>query len=139
MKLTSLEWEEKYSVGFKLIDEQHKRLFALYNRIVKIKQDGQLDSQKNQEALELVVKELSDYVHVHFLTEEEVMKIYGFDDFEAHKKLHDQFADSVQEICGDFTKGQLILMDTVIKKIHNWLVHHVTIEDQKYKSFIGKP
>ncbi len=136
MSLTFLEWEDRYSVGFRLIDEQHKRLFIIYNKIVKLKQDDQPDSPKRQEVLEQLAKELSDYVWVHFLTEEEVMKIYGYDDFEAHKKLHDQFGKSIQEMCSDFSKGQLILMDAVIKKIHNWLVHHVTSEDQKYKGFI---
>lgn len=138
MSLSILKWDKKFSVNFKLIDEQHKQLFELYNRIVKLKkQDSVRGGQLSSEAIDQVLKELSDYVQVHFRTEEEVMKTYGYEPFEAHKKSHDDFASLIKELSNDYAKGQLILLDTFIKMIHSWLVHHIQVEDQKYKHLLN--
>ncbi len=136
MELELLEWDDKYSVGYKLIDEQHKRLFVIYNQVVKIKQQEKQGAVADSAVLGQILKDLSDYVHIHFLTEEEVMKVYGYEQFEPHKKIHDQFFKIVEEICNDFNKGQLVLIDTFVRTIHKWLVHHVMVEDQKYKGLL---
>ena len=77
MNLPILNWDEKFSVGFKLIDEQHKVLFVLYNKIVTVKQNPRSDSDPTIEFTQ-ILGELNNYIRVHFLTEEEVMKMYHY-------------------------------------------------------------
>ena len=137
MNLPVLNWDEKFSVGFKLIDEQHKGLFELYNKVVAVKRNPSKDLDPTAEFTQ-ILGELNNYIRVHFLTEEEVMKTYHYEEFENHKKIHDQFKDLVQEITNDQSKNELILMDVIIKQIYNWLVNHVLVQDQKFRHIFTK-
>lgn len=138
MELSSLDWKEEYSVGFKLIDEQHKRLFTIYNQLVAIKQNEVRSKKVDPDVLKKIVAELVDYVHIHFLVEEEVMRVYGYRDLADHKKLHEQFAELVDGVATDFQKDQLVLINSFVIRIKNWLVHHVLEEDHKYKEIFKK-
>lgn len=134
MELKRFDWDPKYSVGFKLIDEQHKRLFAVYNMIVDAKKSGTATAEQGQ----MLFEQLAEYVRKHFLTEEEVMRIYGYKGFDDHVKEHQTFAQEIEKLEAEFKAGSMILMDTVVLKIQKWLVHHVTSEDLKYVSILPK-
>ena len=132
MELHHLVWEENFSVGFKLIDDQHKRLFGIYNRLI--------DSRKGNARLDAgdCLAQLAEYVRTHFVTEEEVLRVYGYDEYEEHKAQHDIFARNLVGLQEDFAQGDMVLPDSVVALIKEWLVHHVLGEDQKYKGVLPR-
>ena len=60
-----IEWNDTYSVGIKIIDEQHKKFFSIINTLFDAMKEG-----KGDELVETVLKELQDYVIYHFQSED---------------------------------------------------------------------
>ena len=60
-----IEWEEKFSVGISMIDEEHKRLIGILNKIIYANKHN-----VNPEKLKEVLREMTDYTLTHFTTEE---------------------------------------------------------------------
>ena len=76
-----LEWDDKYSVGISIIDEQHKKLFDLINRTLYAKELGY-----NKEALRVILEGMTYYTLKHFKTEENYMKEFNYPEYQSHKK-----------------------------------------------------
>ncbi|GAH38184.1 unnamed protein product, partial [marine sediment metagenome] len=66
--MTNIEWDDKFSVGITLIDEQHKMLMQRLNDLSKA-------IERNQSIGEIVrvLGFLIDYTNFHFSTEEKHM------------------------------------------------------------------
>ena len=127
-----IEWSEKYSVGDKQIDEQHKRWIQIYNVAHEkmMSSDESLFRSSGTDAL----KQMKAYGEYHFSFEENFMKNIGFEELESHKLLHKAFSEKIEKIFLDIHKGTQVLNSEIIKTIENWLVHHILTEDQKLKA-----
>jgi len=60
-----IKWEEKYSVGLSIIDEEHKELIRIMNVAIKAKQHND-----NIDEISKLLKQLTVYTLKHFSTEE---------------------------------------------------------------------
>ena len=130
-----IEWESKYEIGLKLIDEQHRRIFNVYNQLLVLQQK---QHPCFREDILKTFEDLADYIHLHFTTEEEIMRIYGFPQFKEHKLEHEEFTLKINKLKKDFQEGDMLLMDSLVKMIRVWIINHVLVEDLKYKPFIPK-
>ncbi len=81
-----IEWSSQYSLGLDEIDEQHKSLLDLINRIWK-----SIVYRCDQKIIFSLVEELEKYTLAHFAAEETFMRVTGYPDFDAHKKEHHKF------------------------------------------------
>jgi hemerythrin len=68
-----IEWEDKFSVGISIIDEEHKKLIGLLNKVVFAK--GHND---NPEEIREVLRKMINYAITHFATEETYMKKFNY-------------------------------------------------------------
>ncbi len=121
-------WDDiKYGVGLNSIDEQHKKLVDLINKL----HDGMLKG-----ASKLILKEIIDemikYTKYHFGYEEENMKKFGFPDFDEHKKVHDAFTDKVITFQEKYLVGEILLSIEIINFLRDWLLTHIAGTDRKY-------
>jgi len=60
-----IEWEDKFSVGISIIDEEHKKLIGVLNKAIYAKEHND-----NTEEIKEVLREMTDYTFTHFKTEE---------------------------------------------------------------------
>jgi len=81
------------------------------------------------------LKEMREYVIMHFTFEETYMKEIGYPDLLQHISTHRAFDLVLEKMNSDFKKGISQLNSEIMKIIENWLVHHILVEDQKYKAF----
>ena len=98
-----ISWDPKFSIGIPLIDEQHKHLVELCNKLyTEIMESrskyGNNNNAKWQIALAGTLKECVNYVATHFSSEEKLMKLVGYEQFAEHKNRHDEFTKKVMEI-----------------------------------------
>jgi hemerythrin-like metal-binding protein len=56
-----IKWDNKYSVGISIIDEQHKKLFGFINKTIEAKEHSD-----NKEELEKVLEKVTTYALEHF-------------------------------------------------------------------------
>ena len=124
-----MKWYPKYSVGFKIIDEQHRKFFETYNKL----NDAYLQGEA-PEKLEAVLKELTEYTEQHFATEEKYFKEFQYEGAEEHIVQHDIFRAQVANFKKKFQESKDLsqLINEIIDLLDSWLIDHVIKMDHKY-------
>lgn len=64
-------WKKEFELGISSIDDQHKRLLEIGNRINELLINHEEDDD-NYDEIFTVIEELKDYTVYHFNTEEEL-------------------------------------------------------------------
>jgi hemerythrin len=128
-----LELTEDLLTGVEDIDEQHRTLLELGNRVINpsaYKKDGTI--------FEDALKFLADYVIYHFAAEEYVMIESNFPNYEHHRQWHEHFKQEVSDYVNRAqTEG--ISKDLKLKvsfAVENWLLEHIRITDSSLAKFL---
>ena len=128
-----MTWNEKLSVGVKLLDDDHKKLVGMVNQLY----DG-VQSGHGKESLGSILDGLIDYTKTHFAHEEQYFAKTGYHDSTAHKKEHDDFSRQVLEVQKKYKAGvSSVLSLEVMNFLKNWLVTHIQGSDQKYGPYLN--
>jgi hemerythrin len=123
-------WSATYSVGIKLIDDQHKELFNLVNDMYNHVNND--DEEEERAYFQSVIRQVVGYVKKHFATEEIIMKRTKFQGYAGHKKEHDSFILSVVDIIGKFNEGKRVPLISLTHFIKDWILTHIAIMDKQY-------
>ncbi len=122
-----ITWTDAYSVGIEEIDNQHKGLVKLINKLFDAMSDGQANSILNG-----ILNELTKYTQVHFATEEKYFALYDYPESAEHIEEHLQFVNEVLKFKAQFEAGNIVLSFEVFKFLRGWLVKHIQGSDKKY-------
>lgn len=127
-----IDWDDKYSVNIKEIDQQHKGLFKILGDLY----DG-LGKKEEKEFLNAIIGKLVQYAAEHFTTEEILMQQYGFPGHEEHKKEHEDFKVKVVSFQKDLLAGKITLSGEVMVFLTDWLGHHIFETDKEFGPFLN--
>jgi len=121
-------WDDSYLIGSEHIDAQHHQLFDLVNTLVSSCADGSA-AEKVRNTLDFLV----NYTVQHFNDEEALQIECNYPDFEAHKKLHDDFKITVIDLVNRFAEGgsSFNLSNEIKTTVVHWLVNHILSEDKR--------
>ena len=127
------EWHDSHSVGIPSIDDQHKRLIALTNRLFQA-----ILNDMGEDALAGVLSDLADYAVYHFEHEELLMREHGFpeDLFAAHRAEHRALADKVAALIEEYRQDASCLDLTVYEFLRDWTTEHMDGTDSLYAIFL---
>jgi hemerythrin-like metal-binding protein len=125
-----INWKNEFSVGVKEMDEQHKKLLGMINRLVE-EQHTLTDPKTIAELL----TEMTDYAQVHFRAEEYLMAEYGYDQLDRQERQHQEFIDKTVSFYSATDLGPNILSVALLDFLGTWLINHILKEDMKYKEF----
>ncbi|EJO5348763.1 hemerythrin family protein [Clostridium botulinum] len=130
------KWKESYSCNISKIDNQHKRLFELADKIYTIVSVN--DGYDHYDEIIETIRTLKEYTVFHFSYEEEVMKKYEYSDLDNHKIEHDAFIKKISSINEEEIdeKQKKFLMD-LLAFIVNWIENHILKSDLKYKDYLN--
>jgi len=126
------DWKDEYSVGVKVLDEDHKRLVALINRLYKATQAGETKSTVGN-----VLDELLDYTRTHFRREEELMRTHGYQGLPQQIQEHARLLEQLTGIREQFHAGDVSLSGEVLRFLKRWLMGHVLESDMGNKKFFN--
>jgi hemerythrin len=129
-------WSATYSVGIKLIDDQHKELLNLVNDMYNHVNND--DEEAERAYFKGVIKQVVDYVKIHFATEEKIMKGTNFKGYASHKLVHDSFILSVIDIINQFEEGKRVPLISFTHFIKDWILTHIAIMDKQYFEYLMK-
>ncbi len=121
-------WETKYELGLPKMDEQHKMLVALINRLESIQSSG----ASIQRDLSEVMKHLAMYIAVHFRAEEELMQEKGYSDYERHRQSHHAFEQRVEQFRAELAAGDSEVAAHILAFLKDWLITHIMKSDRSY-------
>jgi hemerythrin len=127
------EWDPCLETGDKMIDEQHRSLFALANGL----HEAVLAPERDPETVTDAIYRLSDYVVQHFADEEALMAAAGYPDVGVHRSLHDHLAGEVLKFTADWVNGADVDIETLAPFLTSWLQEHIRGEDKRFVEFAG--
>ena len=128
-----VQWQNSYSVGIKLIDEQHMELIKLTNKLFNNCLAGR---DRSRATFLSTIHDSVDYVGYHFSTEEKVMESVNYPDYAAHKKEHLNFVREVFAKVEEFKSGKVLAPLTFVYFLRDWVLHHIAVNDKKMGDYL---
>ena len=127
-----IEWDSKYDVGIEAVDKQHRHLVDLMNDLYDacIGERLELD-QKFKD----VMKELVDYVMVHFKDEEKIMEAIKYTNLKEHKQTHEGFIKEMLSSVSAYTNGKQLVPNSFVRFLRDWLFNHILIDDKEWARY----
>lgn len=122
-------WNNNFEVGIDLIDEQHKQLVNILNRLA-----AHLANLSNSIILNEIFDELADYADYHFVAEEKIWALYFKNDewLETHHHTHGSFISEVIEIKNNKDNKPLDeVIHDIVSFLSQWLAYHILDNDKR--------
>jgi hemerythrin len=128
-----IEWEERYSTGIPVIDDQHKELIALTNDLYESCLGGeQAAGVEFKKALHAAV----DYVRTHFTFEERLLEQKHYPYLDWHKAQHANFIKQILEDAKRFDRGEAFVPNNFVRFLRDWILSHIALADKSYANYI---
>ncbi len=130
------EWKKEFELGIDVIDEQHKTLVSIGNRISELLKEHE-EGCDDYDLIMDVIEELRDYTVYHFETEEDILLKCEYPDFDAHKVQHDRFIDYLNSIdIDEVDENQKEFLSDLLKRVINWIFKHIMSVDFNYRDLV---
>lgn len=124
-------WDNTYSVGIKLVDEQHAGLFDSLNELHAAMLKGQEKAVTGR-----LLQDLLAYTRSHFSAEEAMLARAKYPDLVAHRLKHRKLTDEVAGYAERYKRGEAALSVHLIHFLNDWLVQHILREDRAYSAWL---
>ena len=124
-------WSDEFLLGERIIDKQHKHLFAIASDLLE---NYWHKEEVDKKALMPAISFLKEYTANHFEYEEKFQIAAKYEGYKEHKKLHENLLGKLLEheealVESDFAVAEV---DAFITTLVAWLKHHVAVEDKKF-------
>ena len=131
--MVKIEWTPGLATGIELVDTQHKMLLDKLNDIS--------EAIEKQQGTDVIIKTLDfmmDYTDFHFTDEEKHMKEHKYPRLDYHKKMHQEFVDTLNKMITEFKEDGATerLAESVNIYLFNWLVTHIKGVDGAYGKYL---
>jgi hemerythrin-like metal-binding protein len=130
--MSFISWDESYSVGVKILDEDHQKLIAFITKL-----HIALLAKETGPSMVKILDGLIDYTAYHFSREENMMSEAGYPDLEEQKIMHQKFVEKAKEFQDRFSSGKASFSIELMSFLKDWLINHIQISDMKYKQYFN--
>ena len=127
------QWNSSLETGYQKIDNQHRQLIAALNSIIDASREG-----KGSAEIFKTLDFLTGYTIMHFADEEKLMVQYDYPDYLVHKRYHDDFKVTVNDLTERLiSEGPTEeIVGIVTKAIGEWLLNHIKGDDFRMAAFV---
>ncbi|MDR2240399.1 MAG: bacteriohemerythrin [Zoogloeaceae bacterium] len=126
-----ITWSDDLSIGVQEIDEQHKVLVSLLNEL-----HSAVYEHHGSEACNMILNRLIEYTRIHFTTEESVMRLLLYPEFEHHKMEHDALTNQVIKFQTRLVSGQTSMSFQLLHFLKVWLTKHIQESDRRCGAYL---
>lgn len=131
--MKDIVWSSILSVGVAEIDDDHRRLIALFNELNRAVATGESAGY-----LAATLEELINCTVWHFSHEERLMLKHGFPGIEPHKAAHRELIEAVRELQAKLAQaGHAVTQDEILY-LDRWLTEHILTVDQGLGAFLAQ-
>lgn len=128
-----LTWSNKYSVGVKVLDNQHAAFLRMLNELHGAMMKGQA-----QAVVGPLLRKLVNYAREHFSTEERLMETAKYPGLAKHREEHRELTGKIAEFVGRFDRGEDSLNIHLLNFLRDWLNNHILKEDHQYGPWLNE-
>ena len=122
-----IKWNDKFSVGIAIIDNEHMKIFGLINKVIHAK-----EYNNNPDEIKEVLVDMDNYASTHFKTEERYMEQFDYPEYQNHKEEHNQFSNEIVSYIDKVIKGDFKIASEILEYLKQWLVKHIQVTDRQY-------
>lgn len=130
--MSLIEWSPSLATGQMEIDAQHTVLVAILNRLHDAIQRGEAEATTG-----LILRELVEYTHYHFESEEALMERVPPEVAKAHKANHQKLISQVVEFQQQCERGEIHPQE-LLEFLKDWLMLHITGTDKQLAATLIK-
>lgn len=129
-----IPWNNQLSVKVEEIDKQHQELIQIINQLYDT-----MIQRRGTEQIPEILERLEMYTVSHFSTEEALMRIFGYPEYQKHKEQHNQLVRELQHIRQNITDGEFHHVNSeLLIYLRNWLLQHIMKADQHLGIYLEK-
>lgn len=123
-------WQDAYRIGNEHIDQEHRHLLELANRVVRFRASGE-----RLETVRDAVLALYDYVKTHFAHEEQYMHEIAYPGLPVHRVLHETIIHEMNVMMRESPQ-----LDSLVYKlkrlVKTWVLDHIQEADSQIGEFL---
>lgn len=124
-----LIWHDRYNLGIDIIDDEHKKLFRILNKLFAFGED----EEKSQWVCQEGIKYFKDHTVKHFADEEAYMESVNYPGLPMHRRIHADFRDNTIPLLqkeleeNEYSEASV---SHFLGVCTGWLLGHTLTEDQ---------
>lgn len=123
------KWSPDYSVNIKTIDNQHKELVNILNRLFIA-----VSRREGNKVIAAILDALISYTQTHFSLEEGLMRQAKYKDLDAHMAEHKKLIDKLDHLCKKYLVEEQPIYFEMLSFLKTWLKEHIQGVDKKYSA-----
>lgn len=127
------KWSADYSVNIKAIDDQHRELVNILNRLFVA-----VSNREGDKVIAGILDALMSYTQTHFALEERLMQQARYQDFEAHKEEHRKLIADLDRLCKKHLLEEKPIYFEMLSFLKTWLREHIQGVDTKYSEALQR-
>lgn len=127
LSMPNMTWKDEYSVGDTTLDDHHRDLVQLVNRL----DDGA--------PLAAVLDEICHFAEVHFSAEEDRLEKSGYPDLVRHRTQHKAFRAWLDMALHQHrtNDGCCATREDISAYLRVWIANHVLVYDRAFMSWLN--
>jgi hemerythrin-like metal-binding protein len=128
MILELIKWDVSKSTGIEEIDNNHRKVIEVINRLSKARGEG-----TSTDILPEVLSDLKRYSLAHFRWEEKYMMQSRYVDGNEHREQHRRFISQLEAFEKGMAQDKTFIALRLLPFLIEWLVDHIMNEDIRYR------
>jgi hemerythrin len=115
-----LEWKDTYNIGVKEIDNQHRGIFDIIDKLFTSR-----SYEPDGKYFFLMLNNLVEYAQVHFATEERYMQEAQYPKFATHLQEHQLFIAQVSKLVRNVENKEIDIENKTLDFLKHWYLAHI--------------
>jgi hemerythrin-like metal-binding protein len=130
--MTDQGWKDAVHTGHARMDAEHQVELALLDALHEaVSRD--LGPNRVAEVLE----QLLEHTNVHFMSEQLLMRLTAYPQYEAHAEEHDELIVKARMLQSHVAAGEIKPTLALIDSMRNWLVQHMDGKDRALAAYLS--
>jgi hemerythrin-like metal-binding protein len=130
--MAALPWSDTYLVNVAVIDDQHRRLAELVNRL-----HAYLEAGEPGTGVYNLLTELIGFTRLHFATEEELMLKHEYPDYATHRAAHKEVLAQLLALLARFQDRLSVDFEPSNDIDDDWVTRHLLERDLDLGRFLN--
>jgi hemerythrin len=126
---TFFKWSPDYSVNIKTIDDQHRELVNILNRLFVA-----VSRREGEKVIAGILDALMSYTQTHFALEERLMREAKYKGLAVHMEEHRKLIDQLDQLCKKHLVEEKPIYFEMLSFLKTWLKEHIQGSDTKYSA-----
>lgn len=131
--MAHIQWKDRYNIGYKDIDAQHKVLLTLLNDLIDL-----IDQDGTPEAVSGIFQRLCSYALTHFANEERYLRAAGYPGLSGQESSHADFVHQLLVFNQAFDPADPRLLEETRSFLKDWYLDHILKSDMDYVSCVKR-